>query len=180
MLIKELRELGVGCYVGGVFMGVVIYADDILLMAPNRRAMQSMLTTCEKYAVANNIMFSTDPNPSKSKSKCIFVCGNKKNLEKPAPLSLCGRELPWVSSASHLGHEISETGDMEKDVLEKRALFIAQSVQIRETFKFASPAELLYALKVYCSSFYGCMLWDLDGPGANQIFNSWNTAVKFC
>ena len=43
LLIKELRQLRVGCYVGGLFMGVVVYADDILLVAPTRRAMQMIL-----------------------------------------------------------------------------------------------------------------------------------------
>ena len=33
LLIKELRNLGVGCHVGGLYMGVVVYADDVLLMA---------------------------------------------------------------------------------------------------------------------------------------------------
>ena len=178
MLIKELRELGVGCHVGGLYMGVVVYADDILLMAPTRGAMQSMLEICEAYAAKNNVMFSTDPDPAKSKTKCIFVCGNKKKLTRPAPLTLCGRELPWVSTATHLGHELSETGSMEYDAKVKRAIFIDRSVEVRETFKFASPVEVLHALKVYCSSFYGCMLWDLDGEGATQVFNSWTTAVK--
>ena len=48
-----------------------------------------------------------------SKTKCIFICGNKKNLVKPAPLTLCGRDLPWVRSATHLGHELHESGMME-------------------------------------------------------------------
>ena len=87
-------------------MGVVVYADDILLMAPTRGAMQAMLDKWEQYAIKNNIKFSTDPDPSKSKSKCIFVCGNKKNLPTPAPLTLCGRELPWVKNAAHLGHKL--------------------------------------------------------------------------
>ena len=38
--------------------------------------------------------------------------------------------------------------------------------------------EVISAMKVYCSSFYGCMLWDLKGEGATKVFNSWNTAVK--
>ena len=178
MLIKELRELGVGCHVGGLFMEVVGYADDLLLMAPTRRAMQTMLDKCEEYASDHNILFSTDPDPSKSKTKCIFVCGDQKKLAKPATLTLCGRDLPWVSTAFHLGHELSETGNMEQDVKEKRATFISKSVEVRETFKFASPVEVVQAMKVYCSSFYGCMLWDLSGQGAAQVFNSWNTAAK--
>ena len=96
-MIKELRQLGLGCHVDGVYMGVVVYADDILLMAPNRASMQSMLHICESYADKHNIMFSTDPVPSKSKSKCIYVTGQAKNLTKPDPLVLCGRDLPWVA-----------------------------------------------------------------------------------
>ena len=178
LLIKELRQLGVGCHVGGLYMGVVVYADDILLMAPTRGAMQIMLDKCEEYSVKNNIMFSTDPDPVKSKTKCIFVCGSKKKLSRPAPLILCGRELPWVATATHLGHELSETGSMEHDAKVKRAIFIDRSVEVRQTFNFASPVEVLHALKVYCNSFYGCMLWDLAGDGATQVYNSWSTAVK--
>ena len=178
MLIKELREQGLGCHVGGLFMGVVVYADDILLMAPTRSAMQAMLNTCEAYAVTNNIMFSTDPDPSKSKTKCIFVIGSKRALVKPEPLILSGRELPWVESANHLGHELHESGKMDYDTKIKRATFIDSTVQVREMFKFASPVEVLAAFKVFSCSFYGCMLWDLGGEAAGQVYRSWSTAVK--
>ena len=140
--------------------------------------MQLMLDTCEDYAARHNIMFSTDTNPSKSKTKCIFVTGPKRNLSKPAPLTLCGRDLPWVSTATHLGHELHESGLMEYDAGIKKAIFVNQSVEIRETFGFANPIDIVSALKVYCSSFYGCMLWDLSGEKAGQVFNAWTTAVK--
>jgi hypothetical protein len=67
---------------------------------------------------------------------------------------------------------------MDHDAKVKRAEFIDKSVEIRETFGFASPVEVLQALKIYCSSFYGSMLWNLAEDGAKQVFNSWNTAVK--
>ena len=72
-IIKVLREIGLGCHVGDMFMGAVVYVDDILLLAPNRAAMQIMLNKCEEYGAKNNIHFSTDDDPAKSKSKCIFV-----------------------------------------------------------------------------------------------------------
>ena len=71
-LIYRLRKSGVGCHIGGVFCGVVGYADDLLLMAPTRSAMETMLGLCEDYAAENNLEFSTDPNPAKSKSKVYF------------------------------------------------------------------------------------------------------------
>ena len=67
---------------------------------------------------------------------------------------------------------------MEYDAGIKKAIFVNQSVKIRETFGFANPIDIVSALKVYCSSFYGCMLWDLRGEKAGQVFNAWTTAIK--
>ena len=67
---------------------------------------------------------------------------------------------------------------MDHDAVVKRAKFIDDSVEVRTMFSWASPPEILKALKTYCSSFYGCMLWDLAGEKAAQVYNSWNTAVK--
>ena len=35
-LFTALRELGVGCYVAGVYVGVVGYADDLILLATKK------------------------------------------------------------------------------------------------------------------------------------------------
>ena len=106
-LIMKLRRSGVGCHIGGVFCGVTGYADDLLLLAPSRSAMETMLRICEDYAEENNLEFSTDPDPVKSKSKCIFMQGKMRH-PKPVNLKLYGVDLPWVRTATHLGHELSE------------------------------------------------------------------------
>ena len=177
-LIQELRDLGLGCHVAGLYYGVVGFCDDILLLAPTRDAMEMMLATCERFAHKNNLSFSTDPNPAKSKSKCIFVCGKKTNLKKPVPLTLYGKEFPWVASATHLGHELHESGLMEHDARMKRAEFIGKSTEIRETFDFASPVEVLGAVKIYAGDLYGAMLWRLEGDMAKQVYLAWKTCIK--
>ena len=177
-MLRRLRMLGLGAHVAGLFMGAVCYADDILLVAPTRNAMQRMLIELEDFAADSNITFSTDPMPSKSKSKCMYVVGNKRNLEKPAPLALCGRFLPWVEKVEHLGNILTSQGNMDQDAAVKRAKLITTSTEIRELFKFAAPSEVLKALKIYCNSFYGSSLWDLGGQKAKQVFNTWNTSVK--
>ena len=144
-------------------MGAVCYADDVLLIAPTRNAMQRMLIELEDFAEDSNITFSTDPIPHKSKTKCLYIVGNKHNLQKPAPLTLCGRELPFVKQAEHLGSMLTEQGSMEHDAAIKRATFICSSVEIRETFNFATPADVLKALKIHSTSFYSSCLWDLGG-----------------
>ena len=123
-LLVELRALGIGCKVAGIDMGSVGFCDDLLLLAPTRDGMQVMIDTCERFAKKFNLKFSTDPDPSKSKSKCIFVCGSSKKKQKPVPLMLNGKELPWVESALHLGHVLHESGSMDQDTKAKRASFI--------------------------------------------------------
>ena len=73
LLLKELRQLGLGAYVAGLYMGVAAYADDLVLIAPSRHAMQLMLDVCEDYATRY-----TDADPRKSKSKCIFWWANQR------------------------------------------------------------------------------------------------------
>ena len=96
-------------------MGAFGYCDDLALLAPSRPAMQLMLEACERFGIKNNLIFSTDPDPVKSKTKCVYFSG-KRRLDRPAPLTLYGRELPWVSSAAHLGHLLSEEGTMNRDI----------------------------------------------------------------
>ena len=47
MRLVNLRNLGVGCFVGEVFMGAMGYADDLVLLAPSRMAMQMIFKACE-------------------------------------------------------------------------------------------------------------------------------------
>ena len=132
--------------------------------------MVEMLRICEDYAGENNLEFATDPDPVKSKSKCIFMQGNM-NHPKPVNLKLYGVDLPWVKSAVHLGHELTEDCTMEEDMKVKRADFISQSTDVREMFKFAQPNQVLQAVRTYCCSMYGAMTWSLCSPRAMQVYN---------
>ena len=176
-LIVRIRKSGVGCHVGGVFCGVVGYADDLCLLAPNRSAMEVMLNICEDFAKENNLEFSTDPDPEKSKSKCIFMQGSKK-FPKPVNLQLYGVDLPWVKTAMHLGNDLSEECNMAQDMQCKRADFIQKSTEVRETFGFAQPNQILQCVTTYCCSMYGAMTWPLFSQKAQQVFNCWSTCVK--
>ena len=74
--------------------------------------MQRMVMELEDFAQEFNITFSTDPVPHKSKTKCLYFVGNKRNKEKPAPLTLCGRVLPFVKQSGHLDNILTEIRDM--------------------------------------------------------------------
>ena len=67
---------------------------------------------------------------------------------------------------------------MSSDIKIKRAKFIDKSIEIRETFSFADPVQVLGAVNTYCCDHYGSMLWDLYSETAGQYFRCWNTCTK--
>lgn len=144
-LFKELRRNRSGCWVGQTFFGIMGYSDDNFLLAPSREALQSMLTICEKYTVSHGLKFSTDPNPKKSKTKCLAFLQKERELR---PVVLCGDPLPWTTSCKHLGNTIVSTAKAEdhdirsQDIKGKRAGFIDKNNELIQELYFAHPKTI--------------------------------------
>jgi hypothetical protein len=67
-LLTLLSKAGFGCYIGPVFVGALVYADDIVLLAPTPTALRTMLAICENSAVDFCIRFNS------LKTKCsVFM-----------------------------------------------------------------------------------------------------------
>ena len=108
----------------------------------------------------------------------MHVFGPRQTVVPPAPLVLCGADLPWVTRCEHLGHTLTADGLMDQDCREKRAQFIDSAVKIREMFHFAHPSEVISAIDKYCCNWYGSSLWCLRSSAVESICSSWKTAVK--
>ena len=135
-----------------------------------------MLRTCEDYAKEHNLVFSTDPSPIKSKTKCIAYLKTERNLRK---LQLCGNDLPWVDSCKHLGNKFENKMDgMKQDLLEKRARYISRNMELIQEFSFAHPDTKLKVNQIYNYHFTGSPLWNLFSREAEMIENSYNVSVK--
>ena len=70
-LFKILRKQKSGCWIHNDFFGIIDYADAIFLLSPSLDVFQDMIATCENYASAHNLSFSTDVNPNRCKTKCL-------------------------------------------------------------------------------------------------------------
>ena len=55
----------------------------------------------------------------------------RTDLEKPAPLLLCGKALPYVAHATHLGHKLHEDGTMTMDANMRRGAFIGKCMEVQ-------------------------------------------------
>ncbi len=56
-LLTKLNKKGVGCHMGNYFVGCLLYADDLPLIAPSRKALQIMISICEGYAADYVVIF---------------------------------------------------------------------------------------------------------------------------
>ena len=179
-LLVVLRESGLGCKVAGLWVGGVLYADDLALLAPTRAILASMLALVESYGASLNLTFSSCQDASKCKSFCIYFVGPKasRKVVYPARLQLNGVQLPWKESAVHLGHTLHQDLTFKVDARVRRASFIASSVEVRTEFAFAAPAQILTAVRILCCSAYGSVLWKLDSEEASSFFKAYNSCVK--
>ena len=110
----------------------------------------------------------------------MYFCGNSKNLTYPSPVQLNQRDLPWVTSADHLGHTFNQSCSMDQEIRIKRAKYIEKTVEIRNTFSWAHPNQMIRAGDIYAGDHYGSNLWLLSSSTAEMYFKSWNTFIKLC
>ena len=175
-LLKELRESGLGCRIGNHWYGALAYADDVILLSTSVQGLQNMVSICETHANRNDLQFSSDPDPTKSKTICIAF--NESNKKKLANIMLNGDKLPWKEFSKHIGNYLHENGTMNKDISIKRAQFIQNCMNQNDEFECLPIESQEKLLSIYNSHFTGSNLWDLSSESTNQVFGSWNRNLK--
>jgi len=67
LFITRLRDLGVRCCISSIFLGCILYADDILLLSPTVSGLQDMLDKCAEVASILSLEFNV------TKSQCVVI-----------------------------------------------------------------------------------------------------------
>ena len=95
-LLATLKDACIGCHIGSQFVGVLAYADDIVLLATTPDALRLMLKLCDHYAINFNILFNA------SKSRCLIV--------RPRGMT-CGNTSYFANSEYFIGGRVIEIVD---------------------------------------------------------------------
>jgi len=66
-IVNKIKDANVGCYVSTVCVSILIYADDILLIAPSVSGLQTLVNICETE------LMNVDMSINVKKSVCIRV-----------------------------------------------------------------------------------------------------------
>lgn len=172
-LFVELSQSGFGCYINNLFYGILGYADDLVLLSPDRDGLQCMLDISKSFLEKLGLKISVNhTDPKKSKTKCVAF-GLKRN---PLPILLDGINLPWSDNYKHLGHLVSKDGSLKLDVDLKRRSFIGQFHELRQELKNPYPIIFMNLISIYISHFYGSNLWNLFA--IDDMYTSWNNMLR--
>ena len=85
-----------------------------------------MADIAETFASSKKLKFSTNPDPVKSKTKCIVFARRANDRQGVSPIKLGGFPLPWVGQVKHLGSTLQSDNSMRIDMSLKRGKFIGK------------------------------------------------------
>ena len=80
---------------------IVLYADDILLIAPSINELQTMFRNCEKELEYLDMLIN-------AKKSCCLRIGPRFNATCTSIITADGHNLPWVSEMRYLGILLQE------------------------------------------------------------------------
>ena len=95
-VIDVLLESNLGCYIGHTFLGITMYADDLLLISGSVSKLKKMVDICMNESCQLDLQINAN------KSKCLQIGQCHKNV--PELISINGVQIPgrstfviWVS-----------------------------------------------------------------------------------
>ena len=141
-LVRQLRLTYKGCYIADLFIACVLYADDVCLMAPTRKAMQTLLDTCSTYAENWCIKY----NEKKSK---IMYFGRNFDSFSCSPMTLNGGALEFVHEIKYLGVTVTSERMFSCSAKRPRCAFYRSSNSILNVIRCPRvevQMKLLYSI----------------------------------
>ena len=83
-MVKALQDGKQGCHVGKLFLASIFFADDVVLLAPTRSALQRMINDSAAYCHRLGLFFNV------KKSHVSHGASKKSNFyDKMVPKSRC-------------------------------------------------------------------------------------------
>ena len=96
-VIIKVTSCGIGCHLGFACVSIILYADDILLLAPSISSLQALLYICESELNSIDVIIYA------SKSNCLRIgpCWNC-DVTKVKLVTRNGASIEWSNGCRYL------------------------------------------------------------------------------
>ena len=170
--IVELKEDDIGCKLGGNFVGVIMYADDLLLLSLSVTGLQHMLDRC--YSICENSYLEFNTN----KCSCAIIGpAAKYNIDN---MKLGNSRLNWTTVIKYLGINFQVGKNMIIDTSTiKRKFFSSVNCIIGKT-KCINERIRLALMESHCLSvlLYSCAALGYNNQQISDLNACWNSVYR--
>ena len=143
-VVQRVRASNVGCYYKLTCVSILLYADDILLIAPSITSLQQLLLVCEAE------LNSVDMSINVRKSTCMRV-GPRFNNICSHIITSDGRKLLWSNEIRYLGVILKSARQYSCSFGHaKRSFYRAFNAVFGKVGRVASEAVTVELLKTKC------------------------------
>ena len=135
-LSDRLNKLKIGCCINGTVVNHIMYADDLVLIAPSVAGMNKILKLCEGFGSQHDIIY----NPTKS---CSMSFRSKLLKGVTLPMFvLNGEYIDEVEQSKYLGHIFTNDLTDNADTARQCRQFYDQGNMILRKFHVYSRYEI--------------------------------------
>ena len=150
-LINSTTDLKLGCKLGIMNANIIVYADDIVLLAPSASSLQTMINHVNIEVNKLNLQFNV------VKSKCMLFSSKEVSIVRPFLID--GVALETVKCFKYLGMNITDDLSNSNDVYRVKCKFYSDFNCLLRKFSFADTKTKVFLFKQFCLQLYGCELW---------------------
>ena len=177
------RGLGGALLPGDLLVRVLLYADDIALVAESPEQLQALVAACEEWAAAAHVQMSFNG----AKSKLVVLAGPRVDPAHLPQVFLDGVVLEWVSVFKYLGSRLyAYNSGPAREPFDPAALQRAIGplfpfLTTRSTYSFhlKSRAQVLRTM-TESTSLHNAPVSDFDYQKLDRAVNKWLGVATGC
>ena len=172
VFIVKLKLADIGCHVASLYLGCLLYADDLILLSPTVTGLQCMLDKCSELADALSLRFNVN------KSHCIvFGSMYKMNINQ---LMLGNSYINWSDSIRYLGVYLLRGKLLKFDMNPIKRKFYAACNSIFMHGAGVDEIALLTLQESYSQSIlmYAAQAITFTSKQVDEINACWNSVIR--
>ena len=146
-LIKELKQLGIGCYYISIFAAALFYVDDMAILAPSIKGLKRLLAVCNEYCIEWDVCL----NAKKSK---IVPFGKK--LDMAQDVILDGKKIEMVKEWVYLGVTLKSDVVFNCSVTDRIKKFYRCANAIFRIDGHSNDTVMLHLIETHCVPLLTC------------------------
>lgn len=171
ILIIRLEESGHGCRLNGIFLGALLYADDVMLISHSVLSMQLMLDICSRFADDYDVKFNSDKS-------VVMRIGSRHN-KVCHDLTLCYGVLKYVHTIKYLGVYINCGVNFKCSLDKAKCKFYSSFNAIYNKVNSYSPLSEVVLMQLVNSYCLPCVYYAIEViAGNNKIISDLERCIN--